>query len=264
MNKKKRHIGLVVEILIATLVPLVTISTVLLTVYTVIIINRIKNETLESSKMNIEKLCGEVQRTLQLTTGLVNDATQLIHEYHRKDVAESIILSSVKTHKEFFALYYATVISRYEQGGFCIYYDWDPPPTWVPSQRPWWKAAVANYGNITFSDPYVDAQLGGLCITVAKTVSDSSGNLIGCMGADIDVGAMVDLVNNYRISESSKCYIIKNDGLYITHPDSDAVMNRNYFDESDLKNYGVKDGNYLRNETYATMYGDKYYVSAPV
>ncbi len=263
MKKMKRHISLVVEILIATLTPLVTISAVLLTVFTVIIVNRIKSETLESSKMNIEKLNSEVQRTLSITTGLVDDATQLIHEYHSKDVAESIILSSVKTHKEIFALYYATLISRYEQGGFCIYYDWDPPPTWVPSQRPWWKAAVANYGKITYTDPYVDAQLGGLCITVSKTVSDKNNNLIGCMGADIDVGAMVDLVNNYRISESSKAYIVKNDGFYITHPDNDAVMNRNYFDESELKNYGVTAANYLQNKTTAVRYGSKYYVVTP-
>lgn len=92
MKKMKRHISLVVEILIATLTPLVTISAVLLTVFTVIIVNRIENETLESSKMNIEKLNSEVKRTLSVTTGLVDDATQLIHEYHSKDVAESIIL----------------------------------------------------------------------------------------------------------------------------------------------------------------------------
>ncbi|MBR3731125.1 MAG: DUF16 domain-containing protein [Spirochaetales bacterium] len=263
MVQKNSHISFVSEMLLATVVPLLVISAIFITMYTLVINKKIREDAVEKAYMQIEKLSEQVNSNLLMTTGLVSDATQLIGQYHSKETAEAIILSSVKIHKEIFALYYATVISRYEPGGFCIYYDWVPPPTWIPTQRPWWKAAEADKGNIIFTDPYVDAQLGGLCITVAKTVSDSSGKLIGCMGADIDVGAMVQLVNDYKISESCRTYLIKDDGTYVTHPDNDKVMNGNYFGDSRISNAGYAAANYLQGKTDSFIVNGTYYAVTP-
>ena len=74
---------------------------------------------------------------------------------------------------EDFALYYGTLISRYEPGGF--YSDssgWNPDAGWLPPERPWFQDAVKNSGEFAITDPYVDTMTNSICTTISKDVKD--------------------------------------------------------------------------------------------
>ena len=52
-------------------------------------------------------------------------------------------------------VYYATTISRYQEGGFYIDgSNWNPGEDWIPSERDWWKDAVrVGDGNVAMGAP---------------------------------------------------------------------------------------------------------------
>ena len=129
-------------------------------------------------------------------------------------------------------VYYATKISRYEEGGFYIDgADWKPGEDWVPSERDWWKDALAaGDGKVAMGEPYVDAMEGTLCVTLSSPAYDDSGSLVGVAAADIYLNALSDMVKNIKLSENCKINIITKEGLYVTNDDFSAIMTQNYFD----------------------------------
>ena len=60
----------------------------------------------------------------------------------------------------------------YINGEFLDGLLWVPGPDFVATERPWYVKAVANNGNVTLIDSYLDAQTGKILMAVAKRLSD--------------------------------------------------------------------------------------------
>ncbi|MCR5602426.1 MAG: hypothetical protein K6G27_01840 [Lachnospiraceae bacterium] len=65
-----------------------------------------------------------------------------------------------------------TGVYGYIQGEYCDGTGWTPDPDFNPKERPWYKAATENMGHPTLVEPYVDARLGSITMTVAQTIDD--------------------------------------------------------------------------------------------
>ena len=129
--------------------------------------------------------------------------------------------------------YYATAISRFEEGGFYIdSTDWDPEPEWVPPERDWWRDAVVSGSAVALSEPYIDAQTGALCITLSRAVYAKGGGLLGVAAVDIYLNTLTDLVNSIRVSESGVSYLVDGQGMYLTNSDSRKQLAQSYFSDS--------------------------------
>lgn len=50
---------------------------------------------------------------------------------------------------------------------------WVPEDDYVPTERPWYIAAMSRQGKVVVVDPYIDAQTGDVMITLAKTLCDA-------------------------------------------------------------------------------------------
>ena len=50
---------------------------------------------------------------------------------------------------------------------------WVPEDDYVPTERPWYIAAMARSGKVVVVDPYIDAQTGSIMLTLAKTLCDA-------------------------------------------------------------------------------------------
>jgi methyl-accepting chemotaxis protein len=71
---------------------------------------------------------------------------------------------------------------------------------------------------------------------MSMIVSDSAGKDIGVIGEDITVDSLNALVRSGQGS-SQETFLLSKDGLFITHPDKSAVMNKNFFEEYGLTQY---------------------------
>ncbi len=102
--------------------------------------------------------------------------------------------------------------------------EYDPRDQYDPRRRPWFERARASEREV-WTDPYVfyTSQLPGL--TVARAVRDEGGNLIGVMGADIELMALSRFLKQQRVGASGAAFIVYSNGDVLAHPNA-AILAR--------------------------------------
>jgi len=93
---------------------------------------------------------------------------------------------------------------------------WVPDPSYDCRDQPWYVRA-ARTDSVIFTEPYRDAQTGGMVITVARAVR-REGRLVGVLAADIRIAQVVDRVRRYRIGEGGYAFLLDDGGNFVSHP----------------------------------------------
>ena len=222
----------------------------------------------------IYKLKGDIQGILQPTIDKMSNWQAIVKEIHDEAALSRIVRDDEKTlfHvmkgissdlSEDTMFYYATLISRFKRGGFFINsVGWVPDPDWEPSSRGWFKDAVANKGQFTYTEPYVDDRTGKLCATFSQSIDDNRGRVIGVAAMDVMLDELSQVVLDTKVSEHSNVYILLSDGRYLTNPDSSKIMSENYFTgkrAADLKMAGYKMEDFFDGEEKSFVYKDSFY-----
>ncbi|MDT8879216.1 methyl-accepting chemotaxis protein [Halomonas saccharevitans] len=126
------------------------------------------------------------------------------------------------------------LIQLAESGGFLSAYfgrpdgtlvssdGWVPPDDYDPRQRGWYLAATERDETIV-SMPYVDANTGGMVVTVATPVTQN-GRLVGVIGGDVMIDAVIDIVDQIAPTPSSLAFLATADGTLVAHPDPDMSL----------------------------------------
>jgi methyl-accepting chemotaxis protein len=135
-------------------------------------------------------------------------------------------------------LYFTNNIMWNKPGGFASFAGgWVPDDDWDNTQRDWFTDAKKVKGKIAFSEPYVDSETGDVIITLSMTVFNSEGTDIGVVADDVAVNVLKDIIKGMRSFSGQEMYIINADGLFITHEDINAVMEKDLFKELNLEKY---------------------------
>jgi len=126
------------------------------------------------------------------------------------------------------------LIQLAESGGFLSAYfgrpdgtlvssdGWVPPDDYDPRQRGWYLAATERDDTIV-SMPYVDANTGGMVVTVATPVKQD-GRLVGVIGGDVVIDAVIDIVDQIAPTPSSLAFLATADGTLVAHPDPNMSL----------------------------------------
>ena len=111
------------------------------------------------------------------------------------------------------------------------YYDgalWESDdPTWVATERPWYRKTIANNGQITVIEPYVDAQTGEITMTVAQTLKDNT-NVVA-----IDISFdMIRMITDEGSENGIKAtqIVLDEQGDVLAHTDTEEI-GHNYLEE---------------------------------
>lgn len=75
-----------------------------------------------------------------------------------------------------------------------------------PRTRGWYELALASPGQLVWTEPYIDAATGDSTMTLAKTVTNSNGEIIGVLGLDFEMNQLAILMREN----------IKSNTLYVT------------------------------------------------
>ena len=135
-------------------------------------------------------------------------------------------------------LYFTNNVMWNKPGGFAAFAGgWIPEDDWDNTKRSWFTDAKKAQGKIAFSEPYVDSETGDVIITLSMTVFDGEGTDIGVSADDVAVNVMKEIINSMRGFPGQEMYIINADGLFITHEDIKAVMEKDFFKELKLDKY---------------------------
>jgi methyl-accepting chemotaxis protein len=140
-------------------------------------------------------------------------------------------------------LYYTNNRVWNQAGGFAAFAGgWIPDDDWDNTQRDWFIDAknaspAPSARTIAFSEPYVDAETGEIVVTLSMTVFDADGQDIGVIADDVTINDLQGMINKTRGFPKQEIFIINAEGLFITHEDVGAVMEKDFFAESGLEQY---------------------------
>ncbi|QQO10012.1 methyl-accepting chemotaxis protein [Breznakiella homolactica] len=259
---KKRHVSLSVQILILCLSLVIVISVILSAVF-MSNINRITTANLYSSaEITMKYLDTDIQYALSPSFDMTNFAASFADSVTDFNLMQTLLRSMLSENPSAFEIYYGTVISRYDPGGYFVAgTGWNPAPPWDQILRPWFKMGMENPGRTVITAPYVDDQTGRICITVVRTAVTSAGRIAGVVGTDVFLDVLTDIVSTRTIAEGGTTFMIGSDGLYLVHSDPEKILKKNYFEEDGAS---LRRESVLTNTVEVVFQDNRYICTAPV
>ena len=117
----------------------------------------------------------------------------------------------------------------YINGEFLDGILWVPDDDFVPTERPWYTKAIANNGEITMVEPYLDAQTGEVLMAISKMLKDGK----SVVSMDITLDVIQQITEGAVDSDGTDVeFIVDNRGMVIAHSDIGEV-GKNYSEEAD-------------------------------
>ncbi len=99
----------------------------------------------------------------------------------------------------------------------------DLADTYDPRTRPWYLEASDDPAELAWTDPYVFFTSGQLGITAAQAVT-RDGEVVGVVGADIELGSLSTFLSTLAIQAPGGTVIVDDSGLVIAHPNPELVQ----------------------------------------
>ncbi|WP_208597712.1 bifunctional diguanylate cyclase/phosphodiesterase [Desulfogranum mediterraneum] len=94
------------------------------------------------------------------------------------------------------------------------------------SDRDYFPRVMA--GETIVSEPVFSRSTGKQIIVIAAPIRDRQNQVVGLMGASLDLIMLYDWIKAFKVSHpNSYSYIIDRDGLVLTHPDRNMIMKAN-------------------------------------
>ncbi len=87
----------------------------------------------------------------------------------------------------------------------------------IVTERPWYIAAK-DTENIAYTDAYIDEVTQGPVITIAIPIYDSSDNLLGVLGADVEILTITEFINHFVEEGTGYAFLLDQSGQVIGHP----------------------------------------------
>jgi methyl-accepting chemotaxis protein len=156
------------------------------------------------------------------------------------DVAalQSLFNRFLEAQSDFWLFYGSNNIAWNKPGGFAVYYDGRTPAEgWDNTQRAWFIGAKQHPGTVVLADPYKAASTGEFTSTVSTNVYDAQGRDLGVIAADVSISFLDELLRTSAVIPGEETFFINKEGFFVTHSDSDAVLQKDFFKEFGLEPY---------------------------
>ncbi|HBJ1649768.1 methyl-accepting chemotaxis protein [Clostridium botulinum] len=158
------------------------------------------------------------------------------------------------SHPETKYIYLAT-----KDGGYINWPETYIPEKYDPTIREWYKFAIEGNGQIRRTDPYIDTT-NTMITSNARVVKDSSGNIIGAVGIDVEQSSISNILNNMKTGKTGFFMIVHDNGTIM----ADGNNIENNF--KNIKDVNIENlDNLLDKDSYqfdVKINGEKYFVNS--
>lgn len=187
----------------------------LLMIGLVILINGMCNET----RQDAEYYAQQVQSIVRTRVSIVEAAAAGITSGTVKDKKniQSYVDSIAEIDDTVSAVY-----SCYNENVTVMSGGWEPPADFIVTERSWYIAAQEHPDSVCISEPYVDEQTGGMCITLSKATF-TNGKQTGVVGLDLYLDDLQKMIAESK-DGGNYAFITTADGTILIHPNSKFSM----------------------------------------
>lgn len=171
--------------------------------------------TLEDNRSSVSEYTEEIDRAMQAKVSMLEAIAAGISSgtiIEREDV-QNYVDSMVAMDSQISAVY-----SCYDENITIMSGGWQPPEDFIVTERSWYIGAQANPDEVYISDPYVDEQSGGICITLAKATY-RDGQVAGVVGMDMYMDNLVSLIEE-SYQGNNYVFLTTSDGTILVHPNN--------------------------------------------
>jgi signal transduction histidine kinase/DNA-binding response OmpR family regulator len=100
---------------------------------------------------------------------------------------------------------------------------WDPPDDYAPTERVWYKSALAAGGGIVETPPFVHRVTGEVVIAYARCIFDNEGRRLGVVSLDVRINDIGNYIINTALAHGGYGILLDRDLVVIVHPNQDSV-----------------------------------------
>jgi len=100
---------------------------------------------------------------------------------------------------------------------------WTPPPDYEPELRPWYIGANRQALQTFFSDPYIDAETGDICVSFSRKLFDQNGQAHGVLAMDLRLASLASYVQRQKIAGHGYGVLIDNKLKFMEHRDPNLL-----------------------------------------
>jgi len=108
---------------------------------------------------------------------------------------------------------------------------WIPPDTFIPKDRPWYKAAVEANGKTAVTEPYISVATGVLTMTFTRRIFTADNKPLGVISLDIVLDKVRELAINTHFAHSGYGILMNSQLDVLAHPNK-AFWGKNMTDVS--------------------------------
>lgn len=120
----------------------------------------------------------------------------------------------------------------YKEGSSTIVtYDYSTPEYNYFSYE-WYNAAKNSNGKAVFTDPYYDKTMDATMSSCSVPMYDANKKFLGVITVDMKLDAIQKVVEEIKVGEGGRAFLLTKDGTYMTNSDSSKVMEFNIKDET--------------------------------
>ena len=163
----------------------------------------------EASREYTDKIDRDMQSKVSMLEAIASGISS--GTITEKDDIQSYVDSMVDMDDQVSAVY-----SCYDENITIMSGGWQPPEDFVVTEREWYKKAQEEPDKVYISDPYVDIQSGGICITLSKATYNN-GKVAGVVGMDMYMDNLVSLIEE-SYSSGGYVFLTTGDGTVLVHP----------------------------------------------
>lgn len=118
----------------------------------------------------------------------------------------------------------SAVYVAYEDKKLIMSGGWQPPADFDHRTREWYTAAKDMEEGAYVSEPYLDEQSGGFCVTISKRMIQD-GKFIGVCGMDIYVDDIIKMMED-SYNGSTYAFLASAGDTILTHPNKEIMLNK--------------------------------------
>ncbi len=225
------------------------------------IMNDIIKARVEDNARNLnEKVEHEIRMVFEPPALAMEALAYSTNQISGQSAIRELLKIHSKNYPQCAGFYFGTAQSP-SDGGYDLNSDdsWKTPEGFDHTTRPWFTDAVKAKGALAASNPYLNARSNKMCISFSQAVYNSKGRLIGVVGCDLMLDKLTEVIDKMFISANAKTYIVDQQGMYLTNPNSSLVMKKSYFEDSSLDSKKYTAATYLDGTTRAFVNGKTFY-----